>query len=350
MTPIKLEYPVSVAILYYKGEAEDLMDCVITAENLKKSLESRGHMVRMYEVTKKNWRKALHVPGRVVFNLVEDEDWKLYHKVGLALSKMGRAQVGHEITDFKYVSSKTLVKKRMYNLGIATPPFRIFNRRSDITQIRGLEYPLIVKPANQHASVGIDQNSVVIDQQEMEDRVNFLFKNYPGEVIVEEFVEGREFHVTVIGNGNHLAVLPYVEVEFGGEFKDNWSLYSYDAKWNESSWEYWDGSVHISLDVSEKLQKKIDAHLKKAFRAFNCRDIARFDVRVDDKERPYIIDMNQNPGIDFHNNEETWISARSMGWSYADFIETLIGITYKRHYGKLPDRARERQFLLAAGR
>jgi D-alanine-D-alanine ligase len=346
MTPWRFEYPTSVGILYYGGEAEDLLDTLITVKMITEALENRGHVVRTMEVGKKNWRKAVRISGEVVFNLVEDPTWELYVKVGEALERAGRAQVGHDLRSFRYAVRKAAFKRRMEKLGIATPAFRIFNRRTKINQIRGLEYPLIVKPSGQHAGIGISQDSVVIDVNELKERVLYLFKNFPGEVVVEEFVDGREIQITVLGNGRHIVALPYAGLEFKGEFADNWEVYTYNAKWVQESWEYWNVPVKSPIKTSKILNYRLGKLVNKAFKSLGCRDIARFDIRVDKYERPFIIDINVNPSLKYDELDATWISAHALHWSYPDLIESVVGVTYKRVYGKLPDRIRERQLLL----
>ena len=349
MTPVSFDYPISVAILYYGGEAEDLKDAENAARGLAEALEERGHMVRLMQVTKKNWRKAVRLPGQVVFNFVEDETWELYTKVGLRLEALGRAQMGHDMRCFKYITKKARVKRKMRRWGIATADFRIFNRRSKISQVRGLEYPLMVKPSGQHAGIGISQDSVVIDQDELKERVKFLFKHFPGEVIAEEFIEGREIHVTVIGNGRKAVVLPYCEIFFGGEFADNWDVYTYEAKWDEKSWEYWGARAHAPAKMDRKLNRRIERLTLAAYRVFGCRDVARMDMRVDTRGRAYIVDINMNPSLNYYDTQDATVkSVEAQGWTYGEFIETLVAITYKRVYGRLQDRVRERQFLLAA--
>ncbi|MEK7154738.1 MAG: ATP-grasp domain-containing protein [Patescibacteria group bacterium] len=349
MTPISFDYPVSVAILYYGGTASDLQDTLEAVKGLQEALEERGHMVRTVQVTEKNWRKAVKIPGQVVFNLVEDETWELYIKVGVRLEEMGRAQMGHDLNCFRYITKKAWIKRKMKRQNISTPAFRIFNKRSKISQVRGLEYPLIVKPSGQHAGIGISQDSVVIDQDELVARVKYLFKHFPGEVIAEEFIDGREIHVTVIGNGKKAVTLPYCEISFGGEFKDNWDVYTYEAKWEEKSWEFWSAKAHAPAKLKRKVDERIEKLVLKAYRAFACRDIARLDIRLDSKDRPYIVDINMNPSLNYYDDQDATIkSVEAMGWSYSEFIETLVAITYKRVYGRLPDRVRERHFLLAA--
>jgi len=91
----------------------------------------------------------------------------------------------------------------------------------------------------------------------------------------------------------------------------------------------------------------IDNLVKTAFKVLGCVDIVRFDIRLDQKYNPYIIDTNINPHLGYFDQSECWQSAMALGWTYADFIETLVAICYKRHFKRLPDRLRERQFMLA---
>lgn len=347
MSPLGFDYPISVAVLYYGGESGDLQDTEEAVGSIAAALERRGHVVRTAEVNKKNWLQAVKLPGEVVFNLVEDELWELYTKVGFKLEEMGRAQVGHDMKAFKYVTKKSRVKRRLSLAGVPTPKFRIFNRRSRISQVRGLEFPVIIKPSGQHAGVGISQDSVVIDQTELEERVKFLFARYPGEVVAEEFVEGREVHVTVLGNGRHVVTLPACEVMFGGEFADNWSVYTYAAKWDKESWEYWDARTVVPK-VSRVLEKRLLRAALKAYRVLGCRDIARIDIRVNGKLRPQVVDVNMNPSLNQLDDQDATVrSAEALGWSYEDLVETVVAVVYKRVYGRLPDRVRERGLLLA---
>lgn len=347
MKPIKFDYPISVAILYYAGTKDDDEDTLEAVRGIEESLERLGHVVRKAEVNKKNWRRAVRIPGAIVFNLVEDDTWELYTKVGQRLEQLGRAQVGHDMKCFKYIIRKVWIKKRMQRLGIATPNFRVFNRRSKINQIRGLEFPLIVKPSRQHAGIGISQDSVVIDHEELTDRIKYLFKNFSGEVFAEEYIEGQEIQVTVLGNGKNIFTLPNCEIGFGGEFKNNWDVYTYEAKWDKKSWEYWDARVKSPVKLNKKLEEQIQKLSIKAYKAFGCRDVARMDMRIDNKNKPMIIDVNMNPSLNYYDEEDaTLASMRALGWSYDQFIQTILAITYKRVYKKLPDRIRDRQLLL----
>lgn len=345
MTPLRLEYPVSVAILYTTHDP----DTVEVAMQMNKALTSRGHKVRMYETTPHNWKKALRVPGDIVINWIEDENtnWRLWAKVGHNLELLHRAQLGFSSRVSQYSLSKIKMKRRLVSMGLFTPNFRVVRKHGNIANFRGLTFPLIIKPAGEHASTGISQDSVVIDQKEMTDQVKYLFKKYGGEVLVEEFLDGPELHITVIGNKRRIIPLPYVQVDYKGEYADNWELLSHNAKWINNTWEYWDSNQICPVIFPKKIMANIDDLVKSAYRALGCVDIVRFDIRMDNKNNPYIIDLNVNPHLGYFDQSECWQSAQALGWTYADFIETLIAIAYKRHFKKLPDRLRERQFMLA---
>lgn len=349
---MRFDYPISVAILYYDDTSTgDMLDEVECAKSLQEALESRGHLVRLVPVNEKNWRKAIQTPGDIVFNQVQDETWELYMKVAMHLSDMGRAQFGIDRNNLKFAIKKTFFKNKLLRLGISTPKFKIYDRRSKISDIRSLEYPVIVKPSRMHAGMGISQDSVVIDKNELHDRIKYLFANYPGRVIAEEYIEGREIHITVIGNGRHIVALPYAELEFKGEFADNWNIYTYAAKWEDKTWEYWDARVSAPARVSRKLDKKLELLALRAYRALGCRDITRFDIRVDENEKPYIIDVNVCPSLNREDEQDATLkSMEALDWTYEEFIESLVAIAYKRTYGKLPDRTRERAFMLASPR
>lgn len=334
--PISFSHSITVAILYYHGTKDDDEDTISCAKGIAEALQKLGHSVKKIAVNKKNWKQAVETPADVVFNLVEDDLWDLYRKVGLRLEKLGRAQVGHDTKNFLYTLQKTWVKQKMKKMHIATPLFKIFNHRSTITQVRALEYPIIVKPSQQHAGNGISQDSVVIDQTELEERVNYLFAHYPGDVIAEEYINGREIHVTLLGNGKQVMVLPFCEIGFGGDFKDNWDVYTYESKWDQKSWEYWDARVTAPAIMSKALHEKIRKLTHKAYQAFGCRDVARMDVRINEKDQPFIVDVNINPSLNYYDEQDaTLASVYALGWTYNQFIETVAAISYKRVYKKL---------------
>lgn len=330
MKPIAFHTSLSALILYYHGSNHDDEDTKLCAKGIVEALRKRGHKVKKIAVTKKNWRRAVQLPGDVVFNLVEDDTWDLYKKVGHRLEQLGKAQVGHDMKSFHYAISKAWVKRKLATEHISTAPFKIFNRRSPI-RISNLSYPLIVKPSNQHAGIGISQDSVVNTFEELQTRIRYVFENFPGEVVIEKFIQGREIHVTVLGNDGNISTLPFCEIGFGKKSKKKWKIYTYEAKWDKKSWEYWNAHIESPAKISQNLHDKIQQLALRAYQLFNCRDIARFDFRIDTKGVPYIIDVNMNPSLNYYDPEDaTLASVYTLKWTYDQFIETIASITYRR--------------------
>lgn len=333
MQSISLKRPISVVILYYAGSGADDVDTLEGVKGLEESLKRLAYPIKKIRVTKKNWQQAVKTLGDVVFNFVEDETWELYEKVAHKLEALGRAQVGHDLKSLPYSTKKILVKRRMQKLGINTPNFKIFTPASAIKD-SGLRYPLIIKPSHQHAGIGISQDSVVINEEELKRRVNYLLKQYQGEVIAEEYIGGREIHMTILGNGKDILALPLCEIGFGGKFKKNWSIYTYAAKWDKKSWEYWNARVKAPANISSGLTETIKKLATRAYGAFGLKDIARIDVRIDKDKKPYIVDVNMNPSLNVYDTEDATVaSVRANKWSYDHFIKTLVTIAYKRVYG-----------------
>lgn len=350
MTPLSFEYPISVTILCMAEGGGDAEDTLENVESVRTALSDRGHFVRVVPVDRKNWLKAARSPGQVFFNFVEDSGWKLYTKIGCELEKLGKPQVGLDYKSYGIASCKAKLKKRLDDIGLPTPRFRVIETKNFSATIKGLSFPLIVKPSGEHAGIGISQDSVVIDLTELRGRLRQLHKILPGQAVVEEYIDGQEIHVTVIGNGRRVMPLPFCSLDFGGDYDSNWEIYSYNAKWQKNSWEYWDVRAHAPFTFGRKVDARIDNLVKTAFKKLGCRDVVRFDLRVTSQAKPYILDVNLSPSMNkFDSQDATLASIHSLDWSYEEFIETLVVLAYKRHYGKLPDRLRERHLLLQTG-
>ena len=326
--------PISVAILYYAGTHKDDEDTISGVKGIEESLKRTGHTVRKIIVTKQNLQQALTTPGDIVFNFVEDDTWELYEKIAYGLERLGRAQVGHDIAGLKYAVRKLPMKHLMKTMHISTPNFKIFNANCKRIDSGNLRFPIIIKPSNQHAGIGISQRSVVTNEKDFVNQVENMKCTYPGEVLAEEFIEGREIHITILGNGKNLTVLPYCEIEFRGKFVSHWNVYTYDAKWAKKTWEYADARVDAPAKIPSDLQAKIKTLALKAYRVFRCRDITRIDVRVDEKDVPFVVDINMNPSINYYDQQDASLaSVYALGWTYDQFIERLLAITYERVYG-----------------
>jgi D-alanine-D-alanine ligase len=182
--------------------------------------------------------------------------------------------------------------------GIPTPEFVVVEALPVPRWRRG--WPAIVKPAYQDASVGIDQNSVVTSQKQLEERVKFVLANYGAPVLVERFVSGREFHVNIIEPRSAAPavppmVLPLCEIAFSNDTPGRWPVYTFTAKWHENSDEYRAAPVRAPVEIPADDFARLSLIAQRAYRTLQCRDYARVDVRMDEGGNFYVLEMNPNP-------------------------------------------------------
>ena len=319
-----------VVILYYVGKKEDDVDTLEGVKGIEEACHRLTYRVTTVNVTAENWCRAVETPGDIYFNFVEDETWDLYVSVGLGLEKLRKTQVAHDLASFKFATEKTAIKQVLLKSKLSTPNFKTFSNNCKIND-EGLNYPLILKPSHQHAGIGISQKSVVTGKKDLEARAGYLYKRFGGDIIVEEYIAGREIHATVLGNGCDLTVFPLCEIGFGGKFRSGWSVYTYESKWDKKSWEYRDARVDAPAKIPENQRGKINHLAIKAYQIFGCRDIARFDVRVSAGGEPFLIDVNFNPSLNVYDEQDATVaSVKACGWSYDEFIKKLLEITGRR--------------------
>jgi D-alanine-D-alanine ligase len=184
-----------------------------------------------------------------------------------------------------------------------------------------LGWPVIVKPGAQDASVGLDQGSVVCNQTRLEERVAYLLDSYGPPILVEEFIRGREFNISVI-EAPDLMVLPPSEILFVDKDPDYWPIVTYDAKWKPGSRDYEATPPRYPARVSSRLAEKLASISEKAFRLLGCRDYARVDFRVRSGGKPFILEVNPNP--DFSPTAGMAGGLASAGLTHAQFAVELV--------------------------
>jgi D-alanine-D-alanine ligase len=159
-----------------------------------------------------------------------------------------------------------------------------------------LAYPLIVKPAAQDASVGVDQASVCTNAAQLHTRMRHVLKRYGAPAIVEEYIRGREINVSVVEFPKLRALSP-VEIVLPDEKAGVWSIYTYACKWNAGTSEYEQSHSRFPADLSAAAIRKLCQIALRAFRVLGCRDYARVDFRMTASGKPYILEVNPNPDI-----------------------------------------------------
>jgi D-alanine-D-alanine ligase len=257
----------------------------------------------------------------VVFNLFEgvpDQGTTEAFVAGL-LEWFGVAFTGSPFATLTLARSKDLCKYLFRGAGLPTPDFMVVEN-APVLECR-LQWPVIVKPAQEDASVGLDQGSVVVDLPALNDRVAFLLKNYGPPVLVEEFIDGRELNVSMI-EAPKLRILPVSEVLFVSDGPGYWPIVTYDAKWRPGSRDYEATPPQYPANVEPSLAKVLGKIARKAFSLLGCRDYARCDFRVRPDGQPYLLEVNPNP--DFNDLAGLAGSLKSAGLTHADFTNNLV--------------------------
>ena len=198
-----------------------------------------------------------------------------------------------------------------------------------------LQWPVIVKPAKQDASVGLDQDSVCTNQFQLEQRVAYILEMYGAPVLIEQYIPGREFNVALVELPD-LHTLPPAEIEFK-QRPGAWPILTYAGKWKPGSEEYESTPPRFPADIPPRLSKKLSAIALKAYRLIGCRDYARVDFRVTPDGKPYILEVNPNPEISDDCGFAGCLG--SVHLPYREFIVGLIRHALTRGSRPLPPLA-----------
>jgi D-alanine-D-alanine ligase len=217
--------------------------------------------------------------------------------------------------------AKAILKAR----GILTPEYRTLKKTKRFTEKEiKLHYPMILKLMNEDASIGISEFSVVKNYTELRKQFSFLAETYKQDVILEEYIEGRELNVAILGG----KVLPISEISFTGLPEDFPNIVTYDGKWTEGSVYYNFTKPVCPAQIGERLKKKIQSIALEAYDALNCRDYARIDIRLSNDGVPYVLEVNPNPDISSDSGFAR--AAAADGINHDELLFTIANFALKR--------------------
>lgn len=298
-----------------------------------KTLKRRGHEVMLlgfYDQINTITKCLKEQNPQLVFNLCEHfrgQAW-LDRSIADLLEILGYPYTGSSATALLLARNKAITKEILTYHRVKVPQFATFHRNRKMIYSKKLIFPLIVKPLSEDASVGIAQASIVNDDKSLRERVTFVHESLNCDAIAEEFIVGREFYVSIIGN-QKLRVLPLREMKFGDLPNEENQIATFKAKWDLEYRNRWDIKNTFANNISDELLKKIKRICKRSYRALRLRDYGRIDIRVTPEENIYVLEANPNPYLAKY--EDFPEAARKAGMKYHKLLERIINLSMKRY-------------------
>jgi D-alanine-D-alanine ligase len=255
-----------------------------------------------------------------VFNLGEGIQGRLFEeaRIAWALEAMGYRITGSRGDALARSIHKVHAKQLFTRDGIPTPRWRLCRNVSEVED--GLGFPLIVKPVAEDGSLGIGPEAVVRDLAALRERVGHTIESYRQAALVEEFIIGREFNVSLWGDTPE--VLPLAQIDFRDFSEPFQQIVSFAAKWDATSFAFQHTPVLCPAPVGGALAGRIREAALAAWRAIGCQGYARVDIRVDEHDQPYVIEVNCNP--DLSPDAGFFRAAAAAGYSYPAMVERIL--------------------------
>lgn len=264
----------------------------------------------------------------VVFNLVEIYKDKAGLEMGFAgiLEMLQIPYTGAPPIALGNCQNKAFAKKILRCEGIKTPKFQYITEEQSVYR-HGLKYPIITKPALQDASVGIDTTAVVTNHKQLKERIEYLLWEYDEPVLIEEYIEGRELNVAVLGDGE-LQVLPISEIDFSTMPDHLYNIVSYQAKWEPTHEAYHKTIPICPSPLPKKIEKQAKDIALKCFKIMGVRDYSRIDIRLSENNELYVLEVNPNP--DLTADAGFMRSAGVAGYTYKSALRKIVELAAAR--------------------
>ena len=299
-------------------------------QEVAEALVKLGHEPVMYELD--GTQKSLLGLGKadcdLVFNLVESfaDDDTADFKIAAFLELLGKKYTGTGTHGLLLAQDKAVAKKIFAFHGIHTPTFaKSFRGRLDFSH--DLHFPVIVKPAREDGSIGIEFSAVVNSIRELMERIDWLHSNFDSPVLIEEYIDGREMYVGVIGNDNPEA-LPVIELDLSKLPEGTPKIAAAEVKWGKGTKAYRDTKSAIATDLPDEITATLQQTAVAAFQALELRDYGRVDMRLQADGNVHVIEVNPNPWLS--SRAEFAMAARKAGRTYSQLVEEIVELATAR--------------------
>lgn len=311
----------------FKDEFAD-PENMYTEKDVAEALKTNGYEVRLLGLYKKViplLEELEEFKPDLVFNMADVfQDKSHFDKNVAALLEMVGVPYTGASSDVLFIcNNKALSKKILRFHRLRVPRFHTFYRGHKIWRPRTIKLPAVIKPLCEEASRGISQASIVDSEESFIERIKFIHDNMSMDAIAEEYIDGRELYVTILGH-KRLTVLPPREIKFGQLPEDEPRIATYKAKWDDNYRDRWGIKSVFAGKLADGVEERIIDCCKRAYRALNMQSYIRFDIRVTPEGRVYIIEPNANPCL--ARIDEMAQSAEKSNIPYPQLIKKIVNL------------------------
>ncbi|MFA6995088.1 MAG: ATP-grasp domain-containing protein [Patescibacteria group bacterium] len=313
-------------------------DLTVIGKDIEKTLKERGYKISFFDFNDlpKAFNDLKNSDVDLVVNVCEriNNSSLLEPHAASILDTLQIPYTGSNPFTLGLCIDKIRVKKLLSYHKIPTPEWDyVYSLDDDIRE--DLKYPLIVKPANTDNSIGITNDSVVRNKEELYRQLEVVLKQIGRPALIEEYIDGDEYDVPIIGSeDDDLRILPLARSIFDELPANLWHIYPFEAK-------YTDGGEYKKIVVQrppKNINKKLEALLGEialdTYNILDCHDYGRIEIRVDKNNNPYVLELNPNPSLDAEGTFSA--SAEVIGLDYGDFLEEIIRLAIKRYKDNPP--------------
>lgn len=292
---------------------------------MQRLFRRRGYAVQVIKVEPDDLSNLKKLKADFVFNLVDSKKMEL--EIARILGRLKIPYSGSSFAAIQTTNNKVKTKKVFLKNSLPTPLYSIvrLGDRLHRSLVPG-KFPVILKPAFEHCSIGITDNSIATNYKKFKEIIKKLRRKHHQTILAEQFIAGKELQVTVLETPSKTYALPIAEIAFRNKMKNKWNIYGFDEKWSKNLPIY--KSCYFIAPPKE-LRNDIDGSIKKdairAFYALGLRDYARFDLRYDPTIRQwYFLEANANAGFDPDPRDAMTASIQAHGMTLDDFVLQIV--------------------------
>ena len=309
-----------------EGHSDKEIDEWKTEYDVITTLREMGHQVEVLGLSDDLTpiRRAMQNYGpHIAFNLLEEFHGVVTYDQAIVsyLELMRQPYTGCNPRGLLISKDKALSKKIMSFHRIPSPRFAVFPIGRKVVKPKKLQFPIFVKSVIDDASLAISQSSVVYDEQELAERVAFVHEHTLADALAEEFIEGRELYVGIVGN-DRLQTFPIWELRFTKS--DASIIATRKVKWDRKYQEKLGVETGLASDLTITAQRQIARICKRVYKALDMSGYARMDLRMRGDGKVFVLEANANPNLSY--GEDFAESAEVGGMSYEDLLSKIVGL------------------------